>query len=290
MDYKYDFSIIIPQRNSLKTLSKLLSSIPKSDRIEIIVVDNSPSPVSSDMIHTDRDFKLAWSHPDRHAGGARNVGVSISTGKWLIFADADDFFSPNAFDLFYQYLNSSSDIIYFKVDGVYIDTLEHSDRAEIYNCYIEKYIQNGQDIDLRYKWHVPWGKMISREFVQKNNLAYDEIRAGNDAYFSLTCGHYAQSIEVCNNVGYFVTTSANSLTQKKDYDIIKARLYSRLHCNQFVRGVGLPELQQSVIYPLYECRRFGIKFFIEFVSMIIEFRQNPLIGYKNWLKTFWTIK
>ena len=38
-----DISVIIPHRNSIKTLDRLFDSIPVSDRIEIILVDNSPT-------------------------------------------------------------------------------------------------------------------------------------------------------------------------------------------------------------------------------------------------------
>ena len=85
-----DFSVIIPQRDSLETLPILLNSIPKTDNVEIIIIDNSPNPITKEEIVTDRSFSLYWSSPDRHAGGARNVGIEKASGKWYNIGKAND--------------------------------------------------------------------------------------------------------------------------------------------------------------------------------------------------------
>ena len=46
MDNNICISIIIPQRNSIQTLRRLFDSIPNKETIEIIVVDNSPEPIT----------------------------------------------------------------------------------------------------------------------------------------------------------------------------------------------------------------------------------------------------
>ena len=41
-----------------------------------------------------------------------------AVGKWLLFADADDFFLPGAFDVFDSHQDSSSEIVYFRTKEV----------------------------------------------------------------------------------------------------------------------------------------------------------------------------
>ena len=77
-----EISVIIPHKDSLDCLPRLLNSIQLSETIEIIVVDNSPIPISRDDIKTDRKYKLLYSDPKRYAGGARNVGLEEATGKF----------------------------------------------------------------------------------------------------------------------------------------------------------------------------------------------------------------
>ena len=91
MIYTKDFSVIVPcWRGAIHFLPKLFDSIPERDGVEIIVVDNSLEPFAKDEVKTNRLFTLLQSSPERHAGGSRNVGIENASGKWLLFADADD--------------------------------------------------------------------------------------------------------------------------------------------------------------------------------------------------------
>ena len=49
-----DISIIIPQKNSLCTIPRLFASIPDTNRVEIILVDNSDVPVKKEDIKVSR--------------------------------------------------------------------------------------------------------------------------------------------------------------------------------------------------------------------------------------------
>lgn len=285
--YKKDISVIIPQRNSIETLPRLFASIPEDERIEIIVVDNTPMPITKEQIGINRDYKLAWSAPERHAGGARNVGIENANGEWLLFADADDYYSEGAFDVFLSRIHSDAEIVYTGMEGIYLDTGETSDRGDCYTNLVKGYL-NGTctESDLRFGFASPCCKMVRRSLIDRHSLRFDEIRAGNDIYFSLTSGYYAQKVEAVDFVSYIATVSKGSLTKRRDYEVIKSRLYSKLHCNQFLKQHGYSERQHSVMFAIAESRHFGMKSFFEFVGMIRKFGQNPFIGYRNWSSTF----
>ena len=127
--------------------------------------------------------------------------------------------------------------------------------------------------------------MVSHVLVDRVGLRFDEIRAGNDIYFSLTSGYFAKSIEAVDAVTYMATVNRGSLTRRRDYEVTKARLYSLLHCNQFLKKHGYGRRQHSVMFALAESRNYGIGKTCEFVGMIIKYRQNPFVGWRRWLKT-----
>ena len=127
--------------------------------------------------------------------------------------------------------------------------------------------------------------MVSHELVDREELQFDEIRASNDIYFSVTSGYYAKKIEAVDTVTYIATVNRGSLTKRRDYEVIKARLYAALHCNQFKKRHGLGGYQKSVMYFLVESRHFGIKKTWEFMKMIYEYHQNPFVGWKKWFGT-----
>lgn len=283
--YSKDFSVIVPVwRGAIRYIPKLIESIPQREGIEIIVVDNSKEPVNRKEILSDREFVFLHSSYERHAGGSRNDGIAASHGKWLIFADADDYFTPGAFDIFYSKYDSDAELIFTKPDGIYEDTGEKSTRGDGYSNKVHAYcVGEVSDETLRYGFYTPWCKMVSHSLIDREGLRYDEIRAGNDIYFSLTSGYYAKKIDAIDVVTYVVTVNRGSLTRSRGYEITKARLYSKLHCNEFMRKHGLSKYQHSVMFALSESRRYGIGKTCEFLRMIIKFHQNPLIGCGRWL-------
>lgn len=268
-------------------LPRLLESIPNKKEIEIIVVDNSKEPVSRSEINSGREIVFLHSAPERHAGGSRNDGIKAAKGKWLIFADADDYFAEKAFDVFYKYYDSDAEIVYTCPQGIYIDTGEPSDRGKHYFDLVCNYLEGKQtEEDLRYGFGTPWAKMISHNLVDREHLRFDEIRASNDIYFSVTTGYYARKIDADRSITYYVTVNRGSLTRRRDFESLNARLYGSAHRNLFFRQHGLRERQMSVMAILYKAKELSFKEKLGLLKTLIKFRQNPLIGWRNWSKSF----
>jgi len=288
MAYSKDFSVIVPVwRGAIKFLPKLFDSIPEKEGIEIIVVDNSEVPVQREEIDSPRDVVFLHSAYDCHAGGARNEGINHAQGKWLIFSDADDYFAPGAFEVFDQYKDSDADIIYFCADGVYPETGDRSEQADLYTHLVQNYLKDpSNEWGLRLSFHVPWAKMVRRSFVEENRIRYDEVVANNDDYFSLVSGYYARKIEAVDKVVYLYVVSHGSLMRRRSYEVMKTRFEVILRCNQFKKKHGLGKYQGSVMYFLVESRHYGMKSMWEFFIMLFRYKQNPFIGMSNWLSTY----
>ena len=281
------FSLIIPQRYSIDTLPRLFNSVPEREDIEILLVDNSPEPITKEQVGIERDYTLLWSSPTRFAGGARNEGMDHAQGMWLVFSDADDYFAPSAFDVFDQYKDSDADIIYFCADGVYPETGERSEQADLYTKLVQNYLKDpSKERGLRLSFHVPWAKMVRRSFVEENRIRYDEVVANNDDYFSLVSGYYARKIEAVDKVVYLYVVSHGSLMRRRSYEVMKTRFEVILRCNQFKKKHGLGKYQGSVMYFLVESRHYGMKSIWEFFIMLFRYKQNPFIGMSNWLSTY----
>lgn len=282
---KIDFSVIIPHRNSIQCLPKLLSTVPATEQVEVLIVDNSPVPITRDDIDSSRAYELFYSAPERGAGGARNVGIEHARGRWLVFVDADDYLTPDAFDTFYSYVDSDAEVLYFCSSSVYIDTGEPADRGNIHNQMVADYVQGRYDEQrLRIYFSTPWPKMVSHELVQRHAIRFDEVVASNDVIFSMLTGYYARSIEVVDKVVYMVTVSKGSLTMRHDTAVVMARYEVALRLNQFLREHGLGSYQRSIMYFIVRSLKHGVKTFFQSLRLLMVYKQNPLIGARNWVK------
>ncbi len=292
MIYPKDFSVIVPVwRGAIKFLPKLFDSIPNKEGIEIIVVDNSKDPVSREEIMSDREIVFLHSAHDRHAGGSRNDGIAAAKGKWLLFADADDYYTSDAFDVYYSKIDSDAEIIYTGMGGIYEDTGEPSNRGDRYAKLVHDYCEGKVDeMALRTGFPSPCCKMVSHESVDREGLLYDEIRASNDIFFSLTAGLNAKKIAAVDAITYIATVNHGSLTQHRDFEVIRARLYARLKYNQLLRSKGLGNRQASIMSFLFEARRYKIKQQVELWKMVVNFKQNPFIGWRRWGNTLGKVK
>ena len=285
-----NYTIIIPHytKDNTTLLQRAVSSIPIRDDLQVLVVDNSPTPISNSLLKDRSDVTILYSDNSRFAGGARNVGIGKSSGKWLIFMDADDFFTPQAFEVFDTYKDTNNDIVYFKSNSKYSDTLENANRSVGYNTLIDEYLTTSDELQLRTKFNVPWAKMINRSFVVDNNILFDEVPASNDKMFSLLTGLSAHLIAVDTREVYCITVCKGSITNTINLRNLESQFEVNVRINEVLKRHGLKK-NASLMYFIYQSLSFGVKPFLKFAYKAL-ITGNLLVGWKSWAHTIFTQK
>ena len=130
------FSIIIPHFDIPDLLMRCLKSIPVSKDIQVIVVDDN-SPDADTYLERypelSRPYLEFLSAPKNGgAGYARNIGLDHANGKWLLFADADDFFVEDMYDIISSNADSEADVIYFKKESVLSENIIQKTDRDVY--------------------------------------------------------------------------------------------------------------------------------------------------------------
>jgi glycosyltransferase involved in cell wall biosynthesis len=213
------YSIIIPHYDIPDLLMRCLKSIPISEDIQVIVVDDN-SPDADTYLERYPELSRPYlefilTTKGGGAGYARNVGLDHAKGKWLLFADADDLYVDNMYEIIQSYIDSEADVIYFKEKSVLSSDIDKTiKRVQYLNEYIDQYFETGYEKYVRLRYCSPWGKMIKREFVENHHFRFDEVEYSNDYYFSVCTGYYAKKIEVADQILYIYTYRENSLTGK----------------------------------------------------------------------------
>lgn len=113
-----ELSIIIPAYNAERTIAEALKSVLSQSYqdFEVIVIDDGSTDKTGAIIDAFamRDNKIKNVHCKN--GGqamARTKGLSIATGNWILFLDADDSYTPGAFERIMNETKQSPDFVLF---------------------------------------------------------------------------------------------------------------------------------------------------------------------------------
>lgn len=286
------YSIVIPHKNCVPLLQRCLESIPQRDEIQVIVVDDASDLTEDERLRmssfqTDRT-KVVFLSETKFAGGARNVGLSLAEGKWVVFADSDDFFTKDAFDIFDDYKNSDCDILFFGHSACYSDDLRPASRLGDRDKHLDDFVKTHSkkaEMQLRYKNPSPTSKMMRNAFIRERQLKFEEIKVSNDSMFSLLSGHYANSIMGDNRIVYCSTIREGSLTQTKNRENAYCRYAEMVREYVFFREHGLedmyPWVTSAVIHSWLD---FGFKELREYLRLARENKVNIWLGFTRRLK------
>ena len=248
------YSFVIPHHNTPNLLQRLIDSIPQREDIEIIVVDdNSEKKKKANINRPGVKTIFIDKEHTKGAGHARNLGMDAATGKWLLFADADDLYKPNFIEVLDEYKDDDIEILYFNMDSVDSVTLEPKNRASIVRKIVGDYDgspQRGEEV--KYLSFGPWRKMILSDFVRRYGLRYEEISRGNDVFFSLQTAYFVDKFKVDKRIVYTNTYRVGSIvhsktTRQKYIDDINRTL----HIYTFFKFIGHQDFNRIRLKEVY---------------------------------------
>lgn len=220
-------SIIIPMYNSEKYIincinSLLTQNILKKD-YEIIIVDDGSTDNSKLLIgeytRNNTNIKLV-SVSNGGQSYARNIGIKEAIGEYLFFVDSDDYVTENSLDeVLNKTLDNKVDIMFFdlkRVDNNYEKKYEHKNCENItvvdgIKYFTDNNVNNG-----------PWHFFISRDFMVKNNIFFQEGRFCEDGMFLVNCVFEAKRVAYCNvDIYRYVIRSSSTTTNKSKDHLLK---------------------------------------------------------------------
>lgn len=196
------FSIIIPVYNGADFIIRCLKSIlPQhmsyDPQYEVIVVDDASTDNTVQLIQDNiksPNLKLIQLPKNSRQGAARNRGVEIAKGKYILYLDADDFWKDGAISKMIETLkNSETELIMY----------DHERRNEetgnlISSMYYSKNPQNEMSGECYLKkaeipWE-PWLTAYKKSFLIEHNIRFAENVRFEDTDYVLKCCLLAKSV------------------------------------------------------------------------------------------------
>ena len=204
--------------------------------MEIIVVDDGSSDATPEIIrkYAEKDTRIRPIFlPENTMGGvasAANAGLDAATGKYIGFADGDDYLEPTMFDeLCAAAEENQSDLAmckYLESIGPEKETKEPAERmrwAPFTEAQCVPLDNDDNRIEILRFIAVPWRKIYSRRMLEENNIrfpAVDYFWEDNPFHWFSVCSANAIAI-VPNVLCYHRVARAGQTMSTRDAGLLK---------------------------------------------------------------------
>lgn len=207
----YKISIIVPVYKVEKYIGKCVASLMLQDykNIEIILVDDgSPddSPAVIDRFAIEDERIKVIHKPNGGVSSARNAGLGVATGDYIMFVDGDDWVEPDYVSYFLNLIKLNDCLVGMDKNNFYADSGNLIDK-----CYT---ISAEDAIEFIYMGQIfvaVWNKIYSTAFLKDNSLQFDErIWFGEGMLFNIECLQFCDKVAIGEKSVYHQTINPNS--------------------------------------------------------------------------------
>lgn len=229
----YKITLVIPIYNSGKYLEYLLESVIRQTLdfkdVQVVMVDDCSTDNSRVIMDKyekkyDNFFSIKLNRNHKVAGTARNAGIEIAKGKYLMFSDADDFFIKDSFEKMYNEIEEKNADF---VTANYINTDEDGTLWDKPIFDKQKYTNFKLSItDYDKSFFIlnssACNKIFRTDFVYKHNIRFLEGVPAEDAYFTTSCFMKSSTVYYINDVMYcYRQRNKNSSTKSVSFNCSK---------------------------------------------------------------------
>lgn len=191
---RYKISVIIPVYNVEQYINKAIESLKNQsigfDNLEIIFIDDCSTDTSWGIIETfsKQHNNVKIIHMSENSGSPglpRNEALKVSTSKYIMFLDPDDYYSNEACEYLYNSINKfNSDIVLGynrEIDESGNVILE---KSEVYNCL--ENLNSSQEISLMEALNFRgsfWNNIYRKELIDNYKIKFEVYIPGQDLIF-----------------------------------------------------------------------------------------------------------
>ena len=298
MLHSIDLSVIIPVYNVEKYLPHCLESvlIQADNNIEVIAINDGSidkSPEILDQYATQYPSLKIINQPNQGVSAARQKGITVAHGKYILFLDADDFLEASSLSILYKKsIEADADMVLM---DYYTYNPDDQKKTYIQQISIHQYSQASllkQMFCAERAWAV-WSYIAKKELHEtiKYNLVSD-LSIGEDAVYTTQIVLAAHKITSINKPLINYVSRPDSVTQQKNisdrqfssYLKFPQRIYDLLYPSYLY-----PELKESIAYVfLRACyETFYFHHFKNAATIArLAYRQQQVIKSKKLLNNF----
>lgn len=243
-------SIIVPIYNAETFIHRCVDSILSQTYkdIEIILVDDGSKDTSGIICddYASKNGCVKVIHKENGGvSSARNAGLDMAKGEWIAFVDADDWISPNMYELMIEKAVDAVELVFCDYYLCY-----KSFKKE-YNISLSKRLDKMDFLryEMVYGWTSVWNMLIKRSLMVDNCLRFADIRYSEDFIIFVKLILLAKSIGYINSSLYYYNRSnESSALHRMPFDAYKELIFGEKTIIEFFKKQNVFELYKKQMY------------------------------------------
>lgn len=294
-------SIIVPVYNVELYIEDCLNSLLNQtySNYEIILINDGSTDNSIEICSKYNDQKIKiFNQNNKGVSIARNVGISLATGQYIMFVDADDIVSENYIEnLITSIEETNTDMVvcgYTKEKTELVNKRNSQEiKGEIINA--NTMLENMMENNLQEGYL--WNKIFKKSIISDNSLEFEEgVNVWEDLYFVIEYLSKSDKVFAINETLYYYRTREGSAVNRKETEtelIGKVKIlelimknYNLIINNKNYYGIKRMYITVLLKY-LLQIKKDNKEFIKEKLSKVKKIKKDIKIGFKNEIKYFY---
>lgn len=291
MENEKEISVIIPIYNTPNEIfCRTIESVLKQsfDNYELIVIDDGSKKECADYIDNIKkksDKIKVWHRANEGVSSARNFGISMANGKYVMFLDADDIVVSWLLESLYEIAEKTeSDMVIGgikaikeneissinkKKEKINFRVLNDKEKDDLKKHFVDLSINEFSGFsDGGYINRGVYARLIKRELAEKYNFPIG-VSIGEDIIWNLNLISENMKIAAAFNIYYYYIQYEFSAVHRFRETIVMER--EKL-CSEVLKMLGKEEKYRNCIYNLM----------LENINAIIQnYLMNPLCQFNH---------
>jgi len=298
------FSIIIPVYNVEQYLRECLDSVfaQSFTDFEVICVNDGSTDDSKVILE---EYKAKYPsiiiihQANKGLSAARNAGIKVAKGEYILFLDSDDWIEPDALKILVK-KQRGEDLICFNGRRYFEDgTTEVPDEGIIEdNLTGWEYYNKYALVNRKFHFECAVSRIYKRLFLLQSNLFFEEGIYHEDNLFTPIVCYYAKNVKVIPYCLYVYRIREGSITQR----ITSKHIFDTIHGANMLSDFFIPinKIDKCTIYREIAGKYFGAYMFPRSKLQRGDIKKiNDMIIWENFKKVsiyprhkriFWLLK
>jgi glycosyltransferase involved in cell wall biosynthesis len=216
-------SIIMPVYNCENVLQKSIGSVLNQSYtdIELILIDDGSTDKSGEICdsYSAKDNRVTVIHQENSGPSkARNTGLKIASGKYIMFIDSDDLYDVNIVrNLLFRIEDDGADLGICNYTNYY-ENRKKAPNNKVYDICLDSKLDIAEYLEYMIKNNIfkqLWNKIYVSQIIKENQIFMDEtLDMGEDYLFNLNYVQVINKINITNQHLYFYYINDSGLTSK----------------------------------------------------------------------------